>query len=151
MITQATFQVVFLLKKKVVCVSKKFTDKQIKSIIADYAECENYTKVAKKYKTSRTTITRIVNSDPDMGEKVRIKKEENAQTVLSHMESRTEDVCLIIDELLNALKDKEKLKKANILQIATAFGIVVDKFADISTTDDNGKIEDLIKGLKNGK
>ena len=131
--------------------SKKFTDKQIKNIIADYAECGNYTKVAKKYKTSRTTITRIVNSDPDMNEKVRIKKEENAQTVLSHLEDKTKDVCSVIDEMLKALNNKEKLDRANVLQIATALGIVIDKFANISTTNDNGKIEDLIKGLMNEK
>ena len=131
--------------------SNKFTDKQNNNIIADYAECGNYTKVAKKYKTSRATITRIIKSDPDMSEKVRIKKEENAQTVLAHMESRTKDICVIIDEFLTALRDKEKINRATILQIATALGIVIDKFAEISTTNNNGKIEELIKGLMNDK
>lgn len=131
--------------------SKKFTDIQIKNIIADYVECENYTKVAKKYKTSRATITRIIKSDPDMSEKVRVKKSQNAQTVLEHMENKTDDVCNLIDTFLNALNDKERLSRSNVLQIATAMGIVVDKFTNLPSNNDNGKIEELIKGLTNGK
>ena len=131
--------------------SKKFTDRQIKNIIADYIECGNYTNVAKKYKTSRATITRIIKSDPDMSEKVREKKSQNAQTVLEHMENKTDDVCNLVDAFLNALNDKERLSRSNVQQIAIALGIVIDKFTNLPSNNNNGKIEELIKGLTNGK
>ena len=129
----------------------KFNDKKRKQIIADYIELESISAVARIHECSRTAVRNIVNSSPDMDSLFQDKKEQNTQNVLAHMEKRAEDACNVIDVFLDALKDEERLSRANVLQIATALGIVIDKFTNLPSNNDNGKIEELIKGLTNGK
>ena len=129
----------------------KFDDKKRKQIIADYIELESISAVARLHECSRTAVRNIVNSSSDIDSLFQEKKEQNTKDVLAHMEKRTEDACNVIDVFLDALKDKERLRRANILQIATAMGIVIDKFTNLSLNSDNGRIDELIKGLTNGK
>lgn len=65
----------------------KLTDEDKKNIIAEYVT--NKGKVtqdflAKKYKVSNNTISRVINSDPEFTEKVNNKKVENERSVLAH-------------------------------------------------------------------
>lgn len=50
--------------------------------------------------------------------------------MLAYMDSRKEQAQGIIDKYLEKLADPHKLENATISQIATAMGIVVDKFMD---------------------
>ena len=61
---------------------------------------------------------------------VRTKKEQNTADMLAYMDSRKEQAQGIIDKYLEKLADPHKLENATISQIATAMGIVVDKFMD---------------------
>ena len=45
--------------------AKHLTDREKKKIIADYAECGNYSQVARKHKVSFDTVKRVVISDPE--------------------------------------------------------------------------------------
>ena len=45
--------------------ARHLTDREKKKIIADYAELGSCNAVAKKHKRSWTTITQVVESDPD--------------------------------------------------------------------------------------
>ena len=57
--------------------------------------------------------------------------------MLAYMDSRKEQAQGIIDEYLKKLADPKKLENATISQIATAMGIVVDKFMDNTKRGDN--------------
>ena len=65
------------------------------------------------------------------------KKEQNTAEMLAYMDSRKEQAQGIIDEYLKKLADPKKLENATISQIATAMGIVVDKFMDNTKRGDN--------------
>ena len=107
---------------------KHLTDKQKKKIIADRAENMSIRQLAQKYKTSTTTIQRVIRNDPDFAQKVTQKKEQNAADILAHMETKKDTVNLIIDRYLTALLDEEKIEKATPSQLTTALGTLIDKF-----------------------
>lgn len=44
------------------------------------------------------------------------------------MDSKKNDVCGLIDKLLAAMGDEDKLAAATVNQLATAMGIVIDKY-----------------------
>lgn len=44
------------------------------------------------------------------------------------MDSKKNDVCGLIDKFLSAMGDDEKLAAATVNQLATAMGIVIDKY-----------------------
>lgn len=54
--------------------AKHLTDREKKKIIADYAECGNYSQVARKHKVSFDTVKRVVISDPETVKKAEQKK-----------------------------------------------------------------------------
>lgn len=109
----------------------KLTDAEKKQLTADYIECKNYSAVARKYGVSRTTVANIVKSDNEICEKLQQKKEENAKNVLEYMGEKGEKVCTLINLYLDELSSPERLEKATISQIATAMGIIIDKFTNI--------------------
>ena len=117
----------------------KLTDEMRKKIIADYVDCENYSAVARKYGVSRTTVSNIVNNDSAICEKLHRKKDENTQSVLEYMDSKKDAVCELIDLYLGELVSPVKTEKATLAQIATALGIVIDKFTAVKA--DNGSSE----------
>lgn len=106
----------------------KLTDKQRKKIIAERAEGLSIRSLARKYRVSDTTIRRTLGSDPKMAQKVAQKKEENTVAVLAYMDGKKKDVCEILDKLLEAVKDEEKIAKTPLAQLATTIGILIDKF-----------------------
>lgn len=106
----------------------RLTDKQRKTIVADYVELGSYNAVAKKHKVADTTVKRIVLSDPEMQRNAEQKKEQNAQDILIFMESKRDIVCEILGKALSVLNDEEKLKEASPAQITTALGTLIDKW-----------------------
>lgn len=56
------------------------------------------------------------------------KKAENMRDVLAWMDARKDTACGVLDKLLTAMSNDEIIGKSTISQIATAFGVVIDKF-----------------------
>lgn len=108
--------------------AKHLTDKQKKKIIADYAECGNYSEVARKHHISFDTVKRVVTRDPETLKKTEQKKEQNTLDILSYMESKKNTVCEFIDKYLDAMMNDEKIAAATVNQLSTALGTVIDKF-----------------------
>ena len=108
--------------------ASRLTDKQKKKIIADYVECGSYRAVAKKHGVSDNTVKKICKENAQIAQKCALKKEQNTADMIAYMDSRKEQAQTIIDAYLGALADPEKLQDAPIQQIATAMGIVIDKF-----------------------
>lgn len=106
----------------------RLTDKQKKKIVADYLELGSYNAAAKKNGVSNHTVKRIVLETPEISKKVQQKKEQNTADILSHMESQKDEVIKVMDEYLAAMRDPAKIKRAGVVQLATALGIVIDKY-----------------------
>lgn len=123
--------------------SKKLSDKQIKKIIAERAEGASYNGLAKRYKVSANTIKKYCMDNPEFAQICDQKNKENTESILSHMETKVEEVCGLIDALIMELSDPERIKNSSTKEIATAFGIIVDKF-DKMHDKTNGKADTSI-------
>lgn len=106
----------------------KLTDKQRKTIIAERAVGSSTRQLARKYGVSETTIRRTLKSDPEMAQKVAQKKAEHTASILAFMDSKKTDVCTLVEKILAAMGSEDKLAEATLNQLATAMGIVIDKF-----------------------
>lgn len=128
----------------------QLTDKQRKRIIADYVEIGSYNATAKKHGVAPNTVKKIVQSDVRIAKKCEQKREENTRDMLEYMESRREQAQGVIDLYLAALADPTKLELATLSQIATALGIVVDKFTKTAEAHDKpGIMDKIVEAVKN--
>ena len=127
----------------------RLTDRQKKKIIADYVQLNNYCAVAKINNVSATTVKNIVLASADFVEKCEQKKEENTADVLAYMDEHKDLVCSFIGLGLKMLNDPKKLAAANLSQITTAMGTLIDKWAMIGGSPaDTVKEDALSKSLK---
>ena len=125
--------------------ARHLTDREKKKIIADYAELGSCNAVAKKHKRSWTTIKQVVESDPDTMKKCEQKREENMRDVLA----RKDTACCVLDKLLTAMSNDEIIGKSTISQIATAFGVVTDKFMTLRTQQEvHPLLKDIAEAMK---
>lgn len=114
---------------EVVIMAARLTDRQKKKIVADYAQLGSCNAVAKLNGCSPNTVKKIVHNNADIAEMCRRKKEENTADILAYMDSRKELVCSFIGKGLEMLNDPDKLAAANLSQITTAMGTLIDKWA----------------------
>jgi hypothetical protein len=127
----------------------RLTDRQKKKILADYVQTNNYCATAKINGVSATTVKNLVRANADIVEKCEQKKEENTADVMEYMNDHKDLVCSFIGKGLEMLNDQEKLAAANLSQITTAMGTLIDKWAMISGgPSDNGKEDELSKSLR---
>ena len=127
----------------------RLTDRQKKKILADYVQTNNYCATAKINGVSATTVKNLVRANADIVEKCEQKKEENTADVMEYMNDHKDLVCSFIGKGLEMLNDPEKLAAANLSQITTAMGTLIDKWAMISVgTSDNDKEDELSKSLR---
>lgn len=133
----------------------RLTDRQKKKIIADYVELQSYNAVAKKNNVTHQTVKRVVSASPEFTKIAQQKKEENTADVLAYMDEHKDLVCSFIGLGLKALNDPAKIDNANLTQITTAMGTLIDKWALISgasvekAKDDalSESLRELAKGL----
>lgn len=130
----------------------RLTDKQKKKIIADYMENGSYRATARMNGVSDDTVRRVVLSDDEILQKAAQKKEQNTMDMLAYMDSRKEQAQGVIDDYLKALANPEKIEAAKLSEIATALGIVVDKFTknvptDVSSIEQQLKNRDALADL----
>ena len=129
---------------------RKLTDRQRKEVIADYLDCGNYVTIAKAYGVNRSTIKRIVDANKVRMQEQYLKQEDvESADVATYMDSKAEVVCKLIDDYLAELIDRERLEGAPLNQIASAMGVVIDKFIKNGRTkNENGLVYGLIRGLR---
>lgn len=127
----------------------RLTDRQKKKILADYMELQSYNAVSKIHGVSRQTVKNLVMANPAIGQNLQKKKDKNTADVLAYMDSHKELVCSFIGKGLEMLNDPEKLTAANIVQITTAMGTLIDKWAMIGgAPTDTKKDDDLSASLR---
>lgn len=138
----------------------KFDDLEKKEIVADYINCQNYSKVARKWNVTSEAIRLIVKaSKDDVFKKLETKKMENTQTTLEYMQTQHETKKRILDKLLKGIEIKsEDIECSSIKELATAYGIILDKELKVlelqkqqQETKSNGVLDDLMEALKNVK
>lgn len=107
----------------------KFTDLDKKNIIADYVECQNYSEVARKWNASVNAIKNIVLADEETANLCKQKKQENTQSTIEYMQTQHETKKRILDKILTAIETKAEDVDmfTNIKDLATAYGIILDK------------------------
>ena len=77
---------------------------------------------------------------------MRKKKQKNLRI---HMEELQGKLCDVVDMYLSELSSREKIENAPINQIASALGVLIEKFTkNAPGGEDNGMLEQLIEGLK---
>lgn len=138
----------------------KLTDEQKKKIIADYIETQNFSETARMNNVNVSTVKRLIDSgyDKDLQEKAKQKKEENTQTTLEYMQSQHETKKRILDKLLKSIEIKadDIDMFTNIKDLATAYGIILDKelkFIEVRNNKQEKKetmekLDELLKGIK---
>lgn len=127
----------------------RLTDEQKKKIIADYVESGSYRATAKKFGISDNTVKKICSENAQIAQKCAQKKEQNTADMLAYMESRKEKAQKAVDAYLDALTDPAKIKAAKLSEIATAMGIVVDKFTKTTAAGEDtlAKLDDVLKKI----
>ncbi len=107
------------------------TDKEKKEIIAYYVECQNYSETGRKFNIPESTVRHIVkNQDEiDIAKVCEQKREENTEDVLQAMKRRSKKKIEIVDKIFEAMDGKlENIDMfTNIKDLATAYGIIMDK------------------------
>lgn len=121
--------------------AKRLTDKEKKQIIAYYIECQNLRETARKFNVSPDTVKRLTVEEKDIGQNLSQKRQENTKSVLQEMDSKKQKKIELLNKLLEAM-DK-KLDNVdmftNIKDLATAYGIIMDKEIKIKELDNKNK------------
>lgn len=132
-------------------------DLQKKKIIADYIETQNYSEVARMNNVSVNTVKSIVLADEETANKCKQKKEENTQSTIEYMQTQHESKKRILDKILKAIEEKaDNIDMfTNIKDLATAYGIILDKELKVlelknRSADSNEltKLDELLKEIK---
>ena len=109
----------------------KLTDKQKKEIIASYVECQNYSEVGRRFNIGESTVRNIVkdSKNKDIAKKCEQKSKENTEEVLEAMKKRSKTKIHLLDKLFEAMDGKlDNIDMfTNIKDLATAYGIIMDK------------------------
>ena len=119
--------------------AKHLTDAKKKQIIADYVECGNYTEVARKHKVSKETVRRLSNRT-DIVKKAQEKKEQNTRDMLEYLDQKRDTAFKFIDKAFEEMCKEEKIEKTSIINLATAIGIVIDKYSNANINKQNEKV-----------
>ena len=118
----------------------KLTDKQKKKIIADYVDNGNYSETARMNNTTDTTVRTIIKDNKDMAlKKMEQKKQQNTKDILEYMEETKDKRKKVIDLCLEKMEERlNKDELMNIKDIATAYGVLVDKSLKVNEMNSNG-------------
>ena len=119
--------------------AKHLTDAKKKQIIADYVECGNYSEVARKHKVSKDTVRRLSNRT-DIVKKAQEKKEQNTRDMLEYLDQKRDTAFKFIDKAFEEMCKEEKIEKTSIINLATAIGIVIDKYSNANINKQNEKV-----------
>jgi phosphopentomutase len=137
----------------------KLTDLQKKKIIADYIETQNYLETARKNGVSDVTVKTIVKKDITTTELLKQKKIENTQSTIQYMQTQHESKKRILDKILKAIEEKaDNIDMfTNIKDLATAYGIILDKELKVleiqrnyTNTEEINKVRELLTKISDG-
>lgn len=123
---------------------KRLTDLEKKKIIAYYVECQNYSEVGRKFNISHNTVKKLVENNKEIAKECQQKNIDNTKSVLEAMEERKETKINLLNKILLAMDKKvEDVDMfTNIKDLATAYGIIMDKEIKIKELEIKNKEQD---------
>ena len=93
----------------------------------------SYNTVGKMHGISATTVKNVVLKNSETVGLCEQKKKQNTMDMLEFLETRKKKTQDIIDQLLDCMPDK--IPRASLVQIVTAYGVLVDKSTLLSGND----------------
>lgn len=115
------------------------TDRQKKKIIADRIEGMSLRRIAAKYGVTEYAVRKTIKDNPDITQKIAKKKEQNTLDMMAFLDEQKTSAQEFILMAMQALKDPDKLNRTGAQALATAMGIVIDKFTPVEKkADDEG-------------
>lgn len=123
----------------------KLTDKQKKKIIADYVDNGNYSETARINNTTDTTVRTIIKDNKDMAlKKMEQKKQQNTKDIIEYMDKTKEKRQKVIDLCLEKMEERlNRDELMNIKDIATAYGVLVDKSLKVNEMNSTGNSSNI--------
>ena len=81
------------------------------------------------------------------------KEQEIKNIILNHIDSKKEQVCGLIDDLIAEIGDRERIKNAPLNQLASAVSTLIDKFSlnEKSSGQQSGKLDEIFEYFKDVK
>lgn len=126
------------------------SDEENNKILADYMDTHNYSETGRKFNVSDNYVMRLVKKNEDVVKNcLEQKKEENIKSTLEYMEEQHEVKKRLLDKLLKGMEVKaEELDMfTNIKDLATAYGIILDKELKLKEIDQKLKENTNIDGI----
>ncbi len=111
--------------------AKRLTDAEKKKILADFIESQNLSEAARVNGVSRDTVRRLLRETPEIVQILQQKKEKDTENILAYMDGKASSVkrfCdYVLEERLNPQINRSELDSLSIPQLATVFGVALDK------------------------
>lgn len=98
------------------------------AIIAYHQQGATIKSTADAFGVSRSTVSRVIKEHPEMVKLAEAKHAAASETMDEFLEASRAQAQAFIAKALVTLADDEKIAKATLVQIATAIGIVIDKW-----------------------
>ena len=115
--------------------ASKYDERLKAQVIADRALLGSYRAVARRYGISCHTVKRWCDADAEMAQKCAQKKDEVTADILDYIKGLSPKLCGVLDLVVQAMTDPDKLKKAKLSELATVYGILADKGIAIHKTN----------------
>lgn len=127
----------------------KLSDKDRKQMIAERANGKSYKQIADNHHVSETTARNVCKGDPKTAELCAAKKEANTLDMLEFLNLQKGQAQETVKNILEAINDPDKLARTNPRDLATALGIIIDKFLN-NTPQRAAAVQDdgFLKALK---
>lgn len=109
----------------------KKVDDQTRAMIVAALTVESAENVAKAFHVAPSTVYRIQASEPMLKELAMQKKEDAVKSMEAFMDGMREQAQNFVQKALAAISSEAKLEAATLSQIATAMGIVIDKWGKV--------------------
>lgn len=126
-----------------------FSDEEIKKIKSDYKRLKSYKKCAEENSISVYMAKKLINGKKKPKKRVKMKSVCEVaglqDSAGDYMEKKRRDALQFIGKCLDTMSSEEKLANAPINQIASAMGVVMDKFA--KKDEDDGKLGEILKAV----
>lgn len=128
-----------------------FSDEEIKKIKRDYRRLKSYKKCAEKNNISLYMAKKLIKGGAKKKNEKRVKMKSVCENVKlqggseDYMEKKRRDALQFIGKCLDTMSSEEKLANAPINQIASAMGVVMDKFT--KKDEDDGKLGEILKAV----
>jgi virulence-associated protein VapD len=115
----------------------KYNEKQVSKIISDYTVNQNLRETARMNKVAVNTVKNMLKAHPDIAKVCEKKQFDNTQSTLEYMDKQHKIKKELVANILEAMNTKSLNLDlfTNIRDLATAYGIIIDKELKIVELD----------------